>query len=197
MLYGDNRDLPVKDLSKKEKYHPHIDTTVMAFFRWFPSVGTVLDVGSRDGYAVEALASHGYVATGVELVPEYARYAKERKRNVVEGDILHPIFAEESFDYIFSRHCVEHCASTGAFLDACWSLLVPGGGIFLTFPIETTDEWRARKKNDHLAHFAHKNEFRGMALAAGFREDFFGKSKSQGIIPNGKEVCYVGVKCGL
>jgi SAM-dependent methyltransferase len=196
-VYGDNRDLPVKDLATKEKYHPHIDTTVMAFFKWFPSVGTVLDVGSRDGYAVEALGSHGYVATGLELVPEYVDYAQAHQRNVVQGDILGPPVEAESFDYIFSRHCVEHCKSTGRFLDACWSILVPGGGLFLTFPLETTKEWRHRKKNDHLVHFEHKAEFRGMALAAGFKESFFGKSKSQGIIPNGKEVCYVGVKCGL
>jgi len=197
MLYGDNRDLPAKDLATKEKYHPHIETTVMAFFKWFPSVGTVLDVGSRDGYAVECLNSHGYVTTGTELVPEYVKYAQEHKRNVIQDDATASVMDDESFDYIFSRHCVEHCRSTEKFLSECWRILRPTGGIFLTFPLEGEKEWKSRKRGDHLVHFSHKNEFRAIATAVGFREDFFGKSRSQGIIPEGKEVCYVGAKVSI
>jgi len=56
-----------------------------------------LDLGTRDGYGVEALAKLGcYHVEGVELVPETAGYAARRGRAVRQGDMQQLSDANES-----------------------------------------------------------------------------------------------------
>lgn len=201
MLHGDNRDLKPRNLDKKAKYHKHIEQTFHAFVREFEYVKTlrVLDVGSRDGYAVEVFNKHGYDATGIEIVPEYAEYARSKQRKVVVhniidgklyGDDPHAVFHQA----IFSRHCVEHVKDTAAFLRGCSANLTERGHIFLTFPLETDKEWKARKSNDHLTHFPDKEAFRKFVRESDFEEIWFGKSKHKGIDGVGKEVLFIGRK---
>lgn len=194
MLFGDNRDLMPVDLRTKEKYHPHIKSTVSAFARDLPDVQVVLDVGARDGYAVELLRGLDYDATGIDIVNEYVEYAQAKNRLVVWDDIMHSDLQPESYDAIFSRHCIEHCSSGKNFLASCYRLLKPGGALWLTFPLETRREWAARKRNDHLSFYPSKDAFRAELADTQFCEVDFRKSKSLNIIPEGREVRFVGKK---
>ncbi len=48
----------------------------------------VLDVGTRDGFAVELFRSIGFAnSLGVELFEDYVKYAQSKGRNVEQGDI--------------------------------------------------------------------------------------------------------------
>ncbi len=190
MKYGDNRDMPVKDLSKKEKYHKHIASTVDAFMS-ITNPCSVLDIGSRDGYAVELLCNNKYNAIGIELIPEYVAYARDRGRNVVCDNILY-LSTTIEVDAIFSRHCIEHVNDPLRFLRVCEVLLRPQGTLFLTFPLETKKQFKARKGGEHLCHFPDKDSFRALIDETSIIEKEFCKSKREGIIPDGKEVMFIG-----
>lgn len=192
-MYGDNRDLPVDNLKKKEKYHPQVYGCVMAFINQFPQRGLVLDIGSRDGYAVQLLEYNGYEAIGSDLRKEHVEYAKKRGRNVVVDNATNSSFEDGWFDYIFSRHCIEHTQEPDRFLSECHRLLKSSGKVFLVFPKESDHEWRSRDKNDHLTHFPDKDSFRKISP---FKEIFFGKSKAKGI-DSKNEYLFIGEKNGL
>lgn len=193
-MFKDNRDLPIADLDKKSKYHPHVRKTVDAFAKFCPVPARVLDIGARDGYGVECLASLGYDAMGIELVPEYVDYAVKHGRRVVSGDALTATNAMKGqFDAVFSRHTIEHVRHPIIFLSNCAFMVKRGGIVFITFPLETTEEWRSRDKHDHLCHFASKDDFREAILSGAHLEEIVcTRSKHLGMDEVGKELCFVG-----
>ena len=193
-MYKDNRDLPIADLGKKSKYHPHVRKTVEAFARFVPPPAKVLDIGARDGYAVQCMARLGYDAMGIELVPEYVAYATNLGRRVVQGDALTAINSMKGqYDAVFSRHTIEHVRHPRIFLANCAFVVRNGGIVFLTFPLETTDEWRSRDKHDHLCHFESKDDFRESVLSESYLEEIIcTRSRHLGMDEVGKELCFVG-----
>ena len=193
-MFNDNRDLPVANLRKKEKYHPHIKSAVDVFVKRFPQKGNVVDVGCRDGYAVELFANCGYTAIGTDLMAECVEYAKEKKRNVIIDDITNTKLAANNYDYVFSRHCLEHCRSTELFIEGCLKILKPSGHLFLTFPMETYKEWKSRNKKDHMVYIESKDVFRSLIKNYPINTMILGKSKHYNIVPEGRELLFVGQK---
>lgn len=197
-MYGDNRDVPV-DVVEKTKYHPHIKSTVAAFSKRFPlrEGSKVIDIGCRDGFAVELLTDIGYTAIGTELVEAYVKHAKDRGRNVVFDDIMHTDLQYKAYTYLMSRHCVEHCRDTHKFMKQCSELLMPFGWVFITFPIEDREEFKARDYpgKNHMVYFDSKEKLRNIANKY-FVEEYCGKSKRYDIMPVGKEMLYIGHKPG-
>src|SRR5262245_66389381 len=60
-----------------------------------------------------------------------------RRFDVEDGDancVTQVIRELESFDYVFSSHCLEHMRDPIAALDDCWTLVKPGGALFVTVP---------------------------------------------------------------
>lgn len=194
MKYGDNRDISMQ-IKERRKYHPHTRSTVLAFIKEFPDRRLkVLDIGTRDGYAVELLAKNGYNVLGTELIKKFATFAQKKGRNVIFDDIMDSKLKANSFDVIYSRHCLEHCRDTFCFFKACEKILKPKGSIFIVFPLETEKQFYARKFPglQHMVCYEHKDDFRKIIAKTKFKEVYFGKSKRKEIIPDRKEVLFIG-----
>lgn len=62
----------------------------------------------------------------------------------------------ETFDYVWSSHCLEHMRDVPGALAGWWSLVRPGGALFLVVPDEDLYEqgvWPSRFNGDHKATF--------------------------------------------
>jgi SAM-dependent methyltransferase len=74
-----------------------------------------------------------------------------------QGDAnLITAFAPESFDCVYSSHCLEHMHDPAATLANWWSLVRPGGHLFLIVPDEDLYEqglFPSRFNNDHKSTF--------------------------------------------
>lgn len=187
-MYGDNRDLPAKI---KTKYHRHTESLVDLLCETHRPPCKIVDIGTRDGYAVELLSKSGYDVIGTDLIPSFVLHAKEHGRNVIEDDIMRSKLPESSFDVVLSRHCIEHCSNPDVFVSEAARILKPAGCLFMTFPLESPKE-RAQNRY-HLCHFENKDMFRRIAEKH-FDEITFCKSKSKGLITDRNEVFYHGRK---
>jgi 2-polyprenyl-3-methyl-5-hydroxy-6-metoxy-1,4-benzoquinol methylase len=156
----------------------------------FPSKALrILDVGTRDGYAIELFKKVGYTAMGIDIDKEYLKHAEKQGRNVRHGDIMDISTLKDlgKWDVIFSRHCMEHCANTRQFFESCKYLLNENGYLFLTFPIEK----RGQHKNPkHLVSLQNKGGVR-KHVPKEFKEIFFGHSRRKNIRGRWSEYLYV------
>jgi hypothetical protein len=60
MKYGDNRDCMVR-VGERMKHRPYVKAAAAVFNKWFPKKKIkVVDIGTRDGYAVQRLKEYGY-----------------------------------------------------------------------------------------------------------------------------------------
>ncbi len=99
----------------------------------------VLDVGCGGGLLSEALARQGAQVTAIDLAPELVKVARLHKlESGLDVDYrvqsVEDLAAEApgSFDAITCMEMLEHVPRPGAILDACATLLKPGGKLFLS-----------------------------------------------------------------
>lgn len=98
---------------------------------------SILDVGSRDGWVIEFLNSLGYInVIGVELHKDYVDYCKKMGRNVIIGDVHKMDFREESFDFVYCRHVLEHCLDPIKVLNELMRVTKKRGALYCSFPLE-------------------------------------------------------------
>lgn len=64
----------------------------------------VLDCGTKDGQFPEWLVKQGYDAVGIEIADSYVKYAQDRGRPVVKGDVCKMEYEDNTFDFVFSHH---------------------------------------------------------------------------------------------
>jgi SAM-dependent methyltransferase len=200
MAYGDNRDLK-QTVKEHTKYHKNTKSAVELLTLMYPDKNLeVLDVGARDGYGVQCLTKYGYnKVLGIELIDEYAKFAQTKNRPVIEDDWMESKIADESFDIIFSRHCIEHCRDTDTFLSQCARVLRHNGILFLVFPREDSERFWKRKFPglQHMAYFPDKESFRKHVEKSPIEEVVFKVLAHTTILPisNGKsEYLFIGRK---
>lgn len=99
----------------------------------------VLDVGCGGGLLSEALARQGAQVTAIDLAPELVKVARlHRLESGLEVDYrvqsVEDLATEApgSFDAITCMEMLEHVPRPGAILQACATLLKPGGKLFLS-----------------------------------------------------------------
>lgn len=154
----------------------------------------VLDVGCGGGLFSEALAREGAHVTAIDLAPELLKVARlHRLESGVQVDYqLKPVeeLAAErpgSFDAITCMEMLEHVPDPGSIIDACATLLKPGGRLFLSTLNRTPAafalaivgaEYVARllpKGTHHYQDFIKPAELAGWLRAAGLQlEDVSG-----------------------
>src|SRR5262245_51851836 len=82
-----------------------------------------------------------------------------RRFDVEDGDancVTQVIRELESFDYVFSSHCLEHMHDPIAALHDWWKLVKPGGALFVIVPDEDLYEqgyWPSIFNSDHKSTF--------------------------------------------
>ena len=88
----------------------------------------VLDCGTKDGQFPEWLLDQGVRgAIGLEFSHKYVKYAKERGRPVVWGDVCDLDFGADIYDFVFSHHLLGLTADYRKGLDEMFRVTKPGG----------------------------------------------------------------------
>lgn len=117
---------PVSYFEWHEQPGYHRDVT-----RHFGADVELLDVGCGTGW----LADHFVRYTGIDAAPEAVALARERGRNVLQGDLDAPLpFADESFDAAILKDVLEHVVQPAAVLLEVRRVLRPGGLVFASSP---------------------------------------------------------------
>lgn len=97
----------------------------------------ILDAGTRDGWTVEFLNSLGYNnVLGIELFDDYIQYAKDKNRNVEKGDLHNLSYEENTFDFVYCRHTLEHTLDPVKAMNEMLRVTKVGGAMYCSFPLE-------------------------------------------------------------
>jgi len=103
----------------------------------------------REGYFDRFLVGRGIdIGCGSDPVTsDCVRWDKE------DGDAqeLHGV-ERESFDWVYSSHCLEHLRNPGLAIGRWWDILKPGGHLLIVVPDEDLYEqgsWPSRFNGDH------------------------------------------------
>ncbi len=147
---------------------PRVDAALKWMTEKIPAAALLgkrgLDVGTRDGYALEAFRKLGIAeAGGVELVPETADYAARRGRAVRQADMRCLSDPDSSWDLVTCIHSLEHCPEPQRAVGEMARVLRPGGWLFLVVPRENKPD----RDPVHNCAFANAESLREMALAQG------------------------------
>lgn len=147
---------------------PRVDAALIWMSEQLPVAALVgkrgLDVGTRDGYAIEAFRRLGISeAGGIELVPETADYAARRGRAVRQADMRQLPDQEGRWDLVTSIHSLEHCPEPERAIAEMVRVLRPGGWLFLVVPREET----LGHDPLHLCVFPNAQALRDLVVAEG------------------------------
>jgi len=88
----------------------------------------VLDVGCRDNSASDFFNSISMKWSGCDIKPDYP------KGNIVECDMTSLHFPNESFDFVFICHSLEHCENPLLALREARRVLKKDGYVFISLP---------------------------------------------------------------
>lgn len=108
-----------------------------AAFRHLPAgreSGSLLDVGCGNGAFLKIAKSLGYQASGLEPDPKAAAYGRNEGLDVRAGRLPGSNLPQGTFDEITLLHVLEHFHRPVEALKELWSLLRPGGRLWVKVP---------------------------------------------------------------
>jgi SAM-dependent methyltransferase len=112
--------------------------------------GTLLDVGCGLGFFVKKIGETrpNWKAIGYEISERAVQFAKEKNglKNVHSGMVQNSKIAPNSLDIITLWDVIEHIPKPHSLLEYLFSLLKPGGILFLQTPNFPFQLWKARAK---------------------------------------------------
>ena len=138
--------------------------------------GSLLDIGSGDGFWTERFARHFESSYGLEPDPQDLRTAQKlhgSRTYYVHGFAENLCFEDEAFDCVVSVSCFEHFRSAQAAIHESFRVLKPGGKLAISVdslvPENSTSEFRSwhRKKYCVNEYFSEKS-LTEMLVRAGF-----------------------------
>jgi SAM-dependent methyltransferase len=95
----------------------------------------LLDVGCGNGEFLRIAIELGFAAMGIEPDPKAAEAARHGGLKVLQGILPNSEIGAHQFDHITLNSVIEHLHEPRAALEQAYSLLKPGGRIWLTQPI--------------------------------------------------------------
>lgn len=139
--------------------------------------GRLLEVGCGVGLFLEAARARGWEVSGVELLEDVARHAREeRGLDVRSVELSRAGFAEGELDVVYMNEVIEHVVDPVGLMREVRSLLRPGGLALVR--TGNARSWTARLRGAgwryyHFAGHGHIRYFsppaaRALARAAGF-----------------------------
>lgn len=103
-------------------------------FEGFRQTGNLLDIGYGEGGLLSVAEENNWQCFGSELAPQVLKYGAERGWTV-SGDALNDErFPKEGFDVVTLIELIEHVPEPDYFLQTAFSMLRPGGLLYLTTP---------------------------------------------------------------
>ncbi len=111
---------------------------------------TLLDIGSASGFFLEAASQRGWNVIGLELTDSAVEFSRARGNDVRKQTLEESNFSKESFSVITLFDVLEHLSDPIETLRNIWSLLKPGGLVYIYVP-----NWNsaARLLSGQNAHF--------------------------------------------
>lgn len=138
-----------------------------------PSPGHLLDVGCGNGLFLMRARDAGWSTLGLEPDPIAANVAREAGVAVVEGT-LDEIETDLTFDVVSASHVIEHVHDPQQFLRRIYSILKPGGTLWVATPNIRSmghawygSAWRGLEPPRHLVLFS-KNSLRTLLTDSGY-----------------------------
>lgn len=97
--------------------------------------GRILDIGSGDGFFMEAMISEGYDVEGIEM----SKNRMKKSRKITKGkisyfDLRYNLPKMKKFDVITMFHVLEHIRNLHEFLGNVKKLLMPTGTLIIEVP---------------------------------------------------------------
>ena len=114
--------------------------------RFAPEGGRIMEIGSGNAVAANALASRGYTTLAVDYYSDEKAQAlahayQQPRLTLRGGGFLSVPVDEASFDVICSRRTFEHCMELEEILDRITRMIKPGGVLVLTGPNYDSPYW--------------------------------------------------------
>lgn len=95
----------------------------------------ILDVGCGRGYAMQKLKEAGFTnLKGITMSDEDVKATQDRGFDCEKMDQSFMTFADESFDFLFVRHCLEHSPFPYLTLGEFHRVLKTGGKAYIEMP---------------------------------------------------------------
>lgn len=123
----------------------------------------ILDVGCGSGFFLETASRMGWNATGTEYDDFSVNLCKSKGLYVIKGSIEDIKLEKGSYDAITSFEVIEHLSTPSSHLSTLFSLLKPGGTLYITTPNFNAVTKRLFKSNwsvisypEHLTYFTPK-----------------------------------------
>lgn len=138
--------------------------------------GKILDVGCAFGFFLSVAERRGWEAHGLDLSPVGCRYATEQLGlRATCGTLDSVSFPPGFFDVVILNDTFEHLANPAQDLHQFWTVLRPGGYLYLVTQDSSRllvrvlgRRWAQYKPREHLYYFT-SNTLRRMLAQVGFK----------------------------
>jgi ubiquinone/menaquinone biosynthesis C-methylase UbiE len=114
-----------------------------------------VDVGCRDGYLIDILKQNGFDdVEGVEMCEEAVEVSISRGFTVynINAEEM-PIFDDESVDFFFAIHTLEHLLNPEKCVNEMYRILKPNGMVLIEVPVEKPEVVNPPEKFGHYHPF--------------------------------------------
>lgn len=99
--------------------------------RYFPTCGTVLDVGCASGFILQGFRNHGWKVEGVEPNPTMAEYAVSKLGIDVMNKTIEGINTDKTYDLICLIQVIAHFREPREVIQKILKCLKPGGYVLV------------------------------------------------------------------
>lgn len=152
-------------------------TRLLAEFESYRVRNRLLEVGCAAGLFLARAGQDGWQCSGVEVLPEVARLARQnRSLDVHTGELVDAGFPDEEFDVVYMNEVIEHIVDPVALMREVHRVLRPGGVALLR--TGNARSWSARLRGGRWHYYRFGGPFhirfyspraaRSLAGAAGF-----------------------------
>jgi ubiquinone/menaquinone biosynthesis C-methylase UbiE len=132
----------------------------------------ILDIGSGVGYFLDTMKDLGYKnLTGVSWTEGDLKALKDKKHNIIKGDINFIKDDDNKYDFIFCRHALEHSPFPMFALIEYNRLLKKGGQLYVEMPAPSN----ARRYENWDTHYSVFNDvmLQSLVVRAGFDIEWY------------------------
>jgi 2-polyprenyl-3-methyl-5-hydroxy-6-metoxy-1,4-benzoquinol methylase len=103
-------------------------------FNKFRETGKLVDIGFGEGSLLSIAEKNSWKCFGTEVSPQSLKYGTEKGWIVSDNALNDEKFEKNSFDVVTMIELIEHVPNPHIFLETAFSLLRPGGLLFITTP---------------------------------------------------------------